>query len=662
MNPLIKTCLIDSSKYPSTRSDDVTSSSDNDPYFDDNMLGISSHSSLGGLAGGAYGYGVHAPDLGKNIMRTVKNRDPYEVYDLAKLLGTGSMGTVHMVKRRKDNAGGSARVKNLSTRNRLEMHRVHPFAIQICTVPTIGKWFESCTGLDEHTKDFPQEVPSIDNSSRSIHRDTSLISSLHRVKEFGKMALNMSTHQPNHIRINSYLEKQRKRGNYAPYYALKSIHLDRVNDLTFVNELKNEIAIMKKLDHAHIARLIETYDHKKNIYIVLELCSGGDLYSRDPYTEDQAARIISSITSAVAFMHEHGVVHRDLKYENIMFATNHPKAEIKVIDFGLSKKYLPDQKMSEGVGTVYTMSPQVLEGEYTNKADVWAVGVLAYMLLSSQMPFYGSKRREILEKIMKCNYDFKGRRWTQISAQAKHFVKDLLQYDPDNRPSAEEAKQDIWVNKSMHSSVRTATDDDMRAVADSIENYSSHKMLQKLGLMIIAHKSSSQEIGILRKAFKRYDTDKNGTITYPHFRQCMKKYGYNNQYVEFLFQSVDLDGTGTIKYTEFLAATIESTGLVTEERVAEAFDRLDSDDSGFISFQNLREILGNDVPKEYIDQVIDEADQKQDHRISYDDFLAIWDGELEERKLEKISGINANRTVADLANEVVYYSTDDDSE
>ena len=91
MNPLIKTCLIDSSKYPSTRSDEVTSSSDNDPYFDDNMLGISSHSSLGGLAGGAYGYGVHAPDLGKNIMRTVKNRDPYEVYDLAKLLGTGSM-------------------------------------------------------------------------------------------------------------------------------------------------------------------------------------------------------------------------------------------------------------------------------------------------------------------------------------------------------------------------------------------------------------------------------------------------------------------------------------------------------------------------------------------------------------------------------------------
>lgn len=342
---------------------------------------------------------------------------------------------------------------------------------------------------------------------------------------------------------------------------------------------------MRKLDHAHIARLIETYDHKKNIYMVLELCSGGDLYSRDPYTEDQAARIVSSITSAVAYMHDHGIVHRDLKYENILFCNSLPKAEIKIIDFGLSKKYLPDQKLSEGVGTVYTMSPQVLEGEYNNKADVWAIGVLAFMLLSSQMPFYGRKRREILEKIMQCDYDFKGRRWAQVSVQGRNFVGDLLQYDPESRPSAEEAKQDIWLNKRMYASVRTATDADMEAVANSIENFSNHPMLQKLGLMVIAHKSSSDEIGVLRKAFKRYDHDKNGTITYPPFKESMKQYGFNDDYIEYLFQSVDLDGTGTIKYTEFLAATIESTGLVTEERIAEAFDRLDSDDSGFISFQ-----------------------------------------------------------------------------
>ena len=186
---------------------------------------------------------------------------------------------------------------------------------------------------------------------------------------------------------------------------------------------------------------------------------------------------------------------------------------------------------------------------------------------------------------MKCSYDFKGRRWAAVSTQAKNFVSDLLQYDPDTRPSAEEAKQSMWLNMKMAASVRTTTEGDMDAIASSIENYANHPTLQKLALMIIAHKSTSEEIGLLRKAFKRYDTNKSGAINLAAFKECMSKYGYNAEYTEHLFRSADLDGTGLIKYTEFLAATIESTGLVTEERIAEAFDRLDSDDSGFISFE-----------------------------------------------------------------------------
>jgi calcium-dependent protein kinase len=84
----------------------------------------------------------------------------------------------------------------------------------------------------------------------------------------------------------------------------------------------------------------------------MELCSGGDLYSRDPYTEDEAARIVSSILSAVGYMHSRKVVHRDLKYENILFVNDSPMAEIKLIDFGLSKKYASDKELTEGVGTV----------------------------------------------------------------------------------------------------------------------------------------------------------------------------------------------------------------------------------------------------------------------------------------------------------------------
>ena len=91
-------------------------------------------------------------------------------------------------------------------------------------------------------------------------------------------------------------------------------------------------------------------------------------------------------------MHEWNVLHRDLKYENILFVSDHPKSEIKLIDFGLSKVYGDNAQLTEGVGTIYTMAPEVLKGNYSQKADIWSIGVIAYMLLSSQMPFYGRKR------------------------------------------------------------------------------------------------------------------------------------------------------------------------------------------------------------------------------------------------------------------------------
>jgi calcium-dependent protein kinase len=199
--------------------------------------------------------------------------------------------------------------------------------------------------------------------------------------------------------------------------------------------------------------------------------------------------------------------------------------------------YTPSQRLKEGVGTVYTMAPEVVTGNYNNKADVWAVGVLAYMLLSSQMPFFGRRRKEILDKIARCNYDFKGRRWSAVSKQAGNFIIDLLMHDPEARPSAREAKQSLWLNMRLTSSVRTATEDDMDAAVCSLEHYSTHKTLQKLALMVVAHKSNSEEIGYLRNVFKRYDKSRHGTIVFSEFKQCLSKYNYEDAQVEKLFHA-----------------------------------------------------------------------------------------------------------------------------
>jgi calcium-dependent protein kinase len=268
--------------------------------------------------------------------------------------------------------------------------------------------------------------------------------------------------------------------------------------------------------------------------------------------------------------------------------------------------------------------------------------------------------KEIVDKIANCTYNFRGRRWSYVSEQAKTFVANLIVLNPDERPTAEEAKQSMWLNARHTSSVSSVrTEDDMSVVRNSLEQFSQLKKLQKLALMVIAHKSSSEEIGFLRRAFKRYDTDKNGTIELPEFKKCLSKYDYSDEYLQHLFEQVDMDGTGEIKYTEFIAATVQSAGLITEDRLAEAFDRLDSDDSGFITIQNLRDLLGDEVPSEYLEGIMQEADVHKDKRISYADFLELWEEDVEDTSLSALRGISKQRTIKNVIDDLTTSSSDE---
>jgi serine/threonine protein kinase len=145
-------------------------------------------------------------------------------------------------------------------------------------------------------------------------------------------------------------------------YALKSLILDRCSRQELIEELRNEVAILKSLDHPNIVRAVETYEYKMRLYIVLELCSGGDLYTRDPYTEEQAYRIMQCLLKAVSYLHSKGIVHRDLKFENIMFVNNTPTSTVRIIDFGLSQKFAANEHLHATVGTAYVPTNTVRNG------------------------------------------------------------------------------------------------------------------------------------------------------------------------------------------------------------------------------------------------------------------------------------------------------------
>jgi len=611
-------------------------------------------------------------------MNEQTQRDPLFYYKIVKTIGTGSMGSVALVKKRSQTVGGSTRKKvreAVRTHKRKQECFNLPFGIgglfRLCIedklrveddpLPVKGKprrggknallTVETWLGSSENSSDLSSSCESF-VSTHSDSKQTKMTESPKRVVFETENGGNDEGDESYGVGESKGIS-QARRSTPDYEYAMKSIHLNRVMDDTFVQELKNEIAILKKLDHPHIVRPIETYHYKYQIFIVMEHCSGGDLYSRDPYSEEEAARIISSILSAVSYLHANNVAHRDLKYENILFVNDSPKAEIKLIDFGLSKVYGHEspQTLTEGVGTIYTMAPEVLKGSYTKQADVWSVGVVAYMLLSSQMPFYGRKRQHIVEQILGGKYDFRGRRWRKTGEPAKDFVRDLLVVDPDERLDAERASSCVWLNKRFSATVRGPKEFEILQAKHSIARYAGYTKLKKMALMVVAHRSTCEEIGILRKVFQKYaERDTGGSISYPEFNEAWKESGLPPEDTKAIFDAVDLDGSGRIRYTEFLAATIEAQGAISEERLAEAFDRFDTDDSGYISVDNLTDVLGKDFPRqEIIDILGDAVDPSHDGdgatHVSYSAFLRLW-----EKNNEKKIRANALRMVGSQTN------------
>ena len=228
---------------------------------------------------------------GRLMREHVKDRDPLFYYEVMSVVGVGSMGSVAIVRKREDALGGSAR-QSIVDSFRREDKREKCFRM-----PIVGPFFRFCVedvGISRHSRTSRHGSDNSDSSG-------TILSSLTTSKRDLFTASERS--------VLSEEESEIRKGN-RNLYAMKSIHLNRITDETFIQELKNEITILRQLDHPHIVRPIETFDHRNQLFIVMELCSGGDLYTRDPYTEEEAARIASSILSAVSYMHHHGIVHR----------------------------------------------------------------------------------------------------------------------------------------------------------------------------------------------------------------------------------------------------------------------------------------------------------------------------------------------------------------
>ncbi|CAN0076719.1 unnamed protein product [Pylaiella littoralis] len=402
-------------------------------------------------------------------------------------------------------------------------------------------------------------------------------------------------------------------------YALKAVELSRVKDEKSLEFFFREVEVMRKLDHPNICRLHAVYPTVEHLFMVMDLCEGGDLLTTYHFKSEQdAANIVLKVTNAVRYMHDRSIAHRDLKLDNILTNETKEGVDVQLVDFGLSAHFDDFKLEHDVVGTWVYMAPEVISGShFPRTCDMWSIGVISYLLLCGYPPFGGSSTAELKENIQHGTYQFHHDAWSSISGKAKNFIKRLLVRNPQERMSAAEAQHHPWLNNHDPSGKEQKLSEGALA---NLVAFRTTNVLKRLALELVARSLDQEQIRNLEKEFAKMDRDGSGTISLEEFDRVLSSQAdLSKADIHALFASVDVDNGNAVNFNEFLAATLERREL-DERRLKLAFDRLDYDHSGTIDSTDLRNIVGSDLGQEGIDEIFTLFDLNRDGEIDFSEF------------------------------------------
>ncbi|XP_064867818.1 calcium/calmodulin-dependent protein kinase (CaM kinase) II beta 1 isoform X16 [Oncorhynchus nerka] len=233
-------------------------------------------------------------------------------------------------------------------------------------------------------------------------------------------------------------------------YAAKIINTKKLSARDH-QKLEREARICRLLKHSNIVRLHDSISEEGFHYLLFDLVTGGELFedivAREYYSEADASHCITQILDSVHHIHQHDIVHRDLKPENLLLASKCKNAAVKLADFGLAIEVQGDQQAWFGfAGTPGYLSPEVLRKEaYGKPVDIWACGVILYILLVGYPPFWDEDQHKLYQQIKAGAYDFPSPEWDTVTPEAKNLINQMLTINPAKRITAQEALKHPWV-------------------------------------------------------------------------------------------------------------------------------------------------------------------------------------------------------------------------
>ena len=454
--------------------------------------------------------------------------------------------------------------------------------------------------------------------------------------------------------------------------------IPKKNLLKGINEanLNEEIYILKNLDHPNIMKLYEFYVDNDNFYIISEFFDQGDLLTKieklGTMNQIVVKFIMDQIFNAVAYLHSKGVLHGDIKLENVMLYTTTKTAnqrftiinknldmhksietdlnnyflknsknnktkkvvedmtdyEIKLIDFGCSKLFSKKRhkKISGIIGTSIYCSPEVVDDLYDEKCDEWSCGVLMYILLSGEPPFYGDTEEEIFEKIKKCKYNFNSPKFNNVSENCKDLIRKLLEPNIKKRIKASEALRHPFFTEAFNP-IKALTENRDLSVLSTIVNIKPlpSKFHETIVAFICVNYINKDEEKRLREVFRYIDKDGKNFLTKKSIEKCLKENGYlvTSEKLDYIIKSFDSDSNGTIEYQEFLRAVCDKESLFNDNNLKSAFISIDESKKGYIDANDIKNFIFQQkhINNKMLEDYLNQFGMKIKDKLKYDDFV-----------------------------------------
>jgi len=391
----------------------------------------------------------------------------------------------------------------------------------------------------------------------------------------------------------------------------------------------DEIDILRSVNHKNIISLHATFEDQHSVYLIQEICQGGPLLDAmlrdDCLDENVAKKFFEQALSATAYLHELNICHRDIKPDNMLLTHMELKdAQLKVIDFGTSRRFDPaEATMLTKICTLHYVAPEILTKKpvpYTEKCDVWSLGVTLYLILCGEPPFYDDVEVEQMKLIKKGEFSLEGDIWAEISDSAKDMVKSLLTRKATKRPSAAACLEHEWFKLGQKEGLMSPR---LRPVSIrrqtkflKMRGFCAENLLKRTALRLITSQVADAEFcSKLQEAFLGLDTEDTGYLTLSETEMALRRLvsglkedpECNMVQVEMHFQEClqllyemkcrtsdhrDLDSK--INWRDFFQSMIDRKQVLYETATRAAFDYFDSDGNGVLSREELRVALCED--------------------------------------------------------------------